>query len=82
MQLYFGADDLPFVVTWLGNTGNPDVQRTYTSFSKLAEDQANSRIWGGIHFRFESEASREMCPKVAEWVYANYMRPLRVPHAF
>ena len=41
----------------------------------MAQDQANSRIYGGIHFRFESEASQHSCPKVAEYVFARYMQP-------
>jgi hypothetical protein len=41
----------------------------------LADDQANSRIYGGIHFRYESIASQAACPKVAEYVNARFMRP-------
>jgi hypothetical protein len=40
----------------------------------MAQDQANSRIYGGIHFRFENEASQEACPKVAEWVFRHFMQ--------
>lgn len=73
----FGRDDVPFSVTWIGTGGNANVTRQYTSFSELAQQQARSRVYGGIHFNFELEASTESCTKVADWVADNYMRPLR-----
>jgi hypothetical protein len=41
----------------------------------MATDQANSRVYGGIHFTFENDASREACPRVAEYAFTHYMRP-------
>jgi hypothetical protein len=75
LRLFYGTDAVSFTATWLGNTGNPDVSRPYASFWQMAEDQANSRIYGGIHFSFESAASQEYCVKVPEYVFANYMTP-------
>lgn len=74
LALIHGADEVAFTAMWLGSASNPDVSRHYASFSQMAQDQANSRIYGGIHFRFESEASQEACPKVAQWVYQNFMQ--------
>jgi hypothetical protein len=75
LVLFHGSDEVPFTAAWQGSTGHPDVARPYASFSQLAADQANSRIYGGIHFRFESEASQRACPKVAEYVFARFMQP-------
>jgi len=47
-----------------------------TGFDDLAVQQARSRIYGGIHFQFDSDASRAACPKVSEWAFAHYMLPL------
>jgi hypothetical protein len=80
LALAHGTDDVSFTAVWQGNTGNPDVSRPYTRFSQLAEDQANSRIYGGIHFRYESIASQQACPKVAEYVNARFMRPTLWSH--
>jgi len=44
---------------------------------RQAEQQARSRILGGIHFQFESDASQEACVKVPEFANARFMRPLR-----
>ena len=65
---------MPFTVLWLGNAGNPDVPKSYTGFWQFAEDEANSRIYGGIHFRFDNEASQVVCSEVAEYVHENFMR--------
>ncbi len=71
----FERDDVPFSVTWIGTTGNPNVTRSYTGFSELAWQQARSRVYGGIHFNFELTTSRESCTKVADYVADNYARP-------
>jgi len=75
----FGHDDVPFSVTWIGTGGNPDVTRQYSRFSELAQQQARSRVYGGIHFDFELEESTKSCTKVADWVADHYMRPLKAP---
>jgi len=75
LSLFHGTDEMPFAAVWLGNTGNPDVTRQYAGFWQLALDQANSRIYGGIHFSFENAASQQACPKVARYVFDNFMQP-------
>lgn len=75
LTLFHGGDEQPFTVLWSGAAGHPDVARSYSRFSDLAQDQANSRIYGGIHFRYESEVSQESCPKVAEYVFETYATP-------
>jgi hypothetical protein len=73
----FGNDEIPFSVTWVGTGTNANVTRSYTRFSELAEQQARSRVYGGIHFNFELTASQESCTKVADYVVDNYLRPRR-----
>jgi hypothetical protein len=74
LGLIHGTDQIAFTAKWLGSASNPDVSRNYASFTQMAQDQANSRVYGGIHFRFENEASQEVCPKVADWVFKHFMR--------
>ncbi|HEY6123927.1 MAG TPA: vanadium-dependent haloperoxidase [Steroidobacteraceae bacterium] len=75
LALYFGTNDLPFTVQWTGLNGNADVARPFPGFWQLAEHQGASREYGGIHYHFDTTASQETCPKVAGYVFANYMRP-------
>jgi hypothetical protein len=44
------GDAFTFTETFGGKT------RTWTSFSTAKLDAANSRLWGGIHWRFDNEA--------------------------
>lgn len=76
LALFFGHDDVPFSVTWT-RAVPPNVTRDYAGFWQLADQAARSRILGGIHFQFESDASQAACSKVAEFVVATYMRPRR-----
>lgn len=71
------SDATAFSVTWTGLAGNPNVTRSYDSFSQLAEEGGVSRIYGGIHFRFEIDASYASCTKVGDYVFENKMRPRR-----
>jgi hypothetical protein len=73
LQLVVGTDEVPSSVTWVGIAPNPDVTRAYDRFSLLSEEFARSRVYGGIHFQFDSDASQSVCPKVADYVFANYM---------
>ena len=73
LQLAFGRDDVPFSITWPRTMGLGDVTRDFTGFWQLADQQARSRIHGGIHFQFDSDASQAACVKVPEFTEANYM---------
>jgi hypothetical protein len=77
LAMALGTDEVSFSVTWTGANGNPNVTRTYPSFSRLARHEADSRIYGGIHYRFDNEASQRTTPKVVEQAYATVARPLR-----
>ncbi len=69
----FGQDNFPVQVTWMVTGGTP-VTRSYNGFRQLADEEAKSRIWGGIHFEFESQASTGACTLVADYVVDNMLR--------
>jgi hypothetical protein len=75
LALNFGTNDIPVTAHWVGSMGNADVSLHYPGFWAVAEAEALSRMYGGIHFTFEAAASQVSCPKVAEFVFNNYMRP-------
>ena len=76
LQLVFGTDKIPVVATWR-QAGAPDVQHAFDGFWAMAEEQSMSRIWGGIHFRFDQIPAQTIGTSVAEYVAANYMRKAR-----
>ena len=63
-------------MTWTGTGGNANVTRSYSRFSQLAEEAGLSRVYGGIHFMFELDASNEACTKVADYLADHYMQRL------
>lgn len=73
LQLAFGTDQIPVAATWRQSGGQPDVTHSFGGFSEVAEEQSESRIYGGIHFRFDHVASHKFGKSTAEFVFANYM---------
>ena len=75
LQLFFGRDDLAFVIT--SNAAAAITKsRTYASFSSAAKQVVNVRIWQGLHFRFADEASRKQGEDIAKFVHDHYLLPL------
>ena len=72
-----GSDAQTFTATWYTPANTVAWAEPYTSLWQLGDDEANSRIWGGIHFRFDTDASQVSCTQVADYLYENYMQPDR-----
>jgi hypothetical protein len=74
LALFFGRDDIPYSHTWEGAGG---ATRSYVGFTAMANEQAEARIYGGIHFRFDNVAGQAIGRNVANYVFQNFMRPRR-----
>jgi hypothetical protein len=70
---YFGRDDIAFSITWAEPSG-PGITRSYNNFRQLADEAAKSRVYGGIHFNFDTTSSFGMCVPLGEYVFANSFR--------
>jgi len=55
----------------------PNLQREYTSIAEMADEHKNVRVWGGIHFRNSLEVGEEMGRKIAAYLIANALMPVR-----
>jgi hypothetical protein len=77
LALALGANDVPVTATWRQSGGQPEVVRSYGGFAQVAEEQARSRVYGGIHFQFDSDAGQFIGTRVGDYVFANVMRPLK-----
>jgi hypothetical protein len=73
---YFGRDDIAFTITWAQPTG-PGVTRSYNGFRQLADEAARSRVYGGIHFTFDTTSSFGVCTPLGQYIFENTFR--RVP---
>jgi membrane-associated phospholipid phosphatase len=61
--------------TFTATTEDPHavgVTRTYTSFTQAAEDNALSRIYLGVHFRFDGEDGLATGFGIADYVHSNF----------
>jgi hypothetical protein len=59
------GSNFSFCLTIAGNN------RCWEDFDAAALDAANSRLWGGIHYRFDNEAGLELGAKVAAFTLAS-----------
>ena len=72
-----GSDAQTFNAVWYAADNSVVWSEPYTSLWKFGDDEANSRIWGGIHFRFDIDASQVSCVQVADYIFDNYMQRAR-----
>jgi hypothetical protein len=72
LALFFGRDDINFQHTWEGAGG---ATRSYAGFGAMADEQARARVYGGIHFTFDNVAGQSVGRNVANYIFANVMRP-------
>jgi hypothetical protein len=50
--------------------------RRFTSFAQAADENADSRVQAGLHFRFACRAGQGLGKQVGSWVVATQLRPL------
>ena len=70
---YFGRDDVPLSITWAAPAG-PGITRSYNGFRQLADEAARSRVYGGIHFNFDTTSSFGVCIPLGDYVFENTFR--------
>lgn len=75
LELFFGTDEFSFSVT---STAPLAIQKTrnFTSFSQVAQEVVDARVYLGIHFRFADDAARTQGGRVAHWVFMRFLRPV------
>ena len=74
MKGFFGTNDIAFDAT----TDDPFAQgvvRRMPGFDEAARENALSRIYLGVHYRFDADAGLATGGSVGAYVYANRLRP-------
>ncbi|MFI5980557.1 vanadium-dependent haloperoxidase [Streptomyces sp. NPDC051555] len=75
MKRYFGSDNISFDLT----TDEPRATiktRHFTSFSAAAKEDADSRIWLGVHFPWDATDGLALGDKIAGQVFSTKLRTL------
>ena len=75
---FFKTDDFGFTITTIGAPGG--VFRSYDSFSEAAEENMNSRVWLGVHFRTACRDGLKQGKHVANYVVHHFLKPIRKHH--
>ncbi len=70
---FFGADNVAFTLPAQSATLPA---RSFTSFSQAAAEAANSRIYAGIHWRFDNEVGLAVGNTIGQYVMDNFLRPV------
>jgi hypothetical protein len=55
----------------------PSVQRSFDSFAAAAKEATFSRVFAGVHFRFDLTAGRRLGRNIAHFVLQNFLTPQR-----
>jgi hypothetical protein len=69
--VWFHADDFPLTFT-----GNGGAIRTYASVKEIHAEEANARVWGGMHWRNSTEVGAAVGSKVGKYTATHLLRPL------
>ena len=71
LTAFFGNSDFTFT----SPSAEPvNASRSFKSFFKAADENADSRVKAGIHFRFATAAGQKMGNQVGEWVLKNNLK--------
>jgi len=85
LRTFFGTDDIAFTFVsdefngiTRDNGGNirPLLPRTFTSLSQAEEENGQSRIYLGIHWRFDKTQAIAQGERVADYVYSHAFLPV------
>jgi hypothetical protein len=75
MSRLFGTDQVSFTMT----SGPPfaGITRSFTSFSQAQEENGDSRVYSGIHFRNSTVAGILQGEQIGRQAFAQYLQPYR-----
>src|SRR5262249_49312521 len=86
MADFYGKDNITFTFTsdefngvTVDQNGNvrPLIPRTFTSFSQAEQENAQSRIYLGIHWQFDADNGIASGNGIADYIFNNLLRPVK-----
>jgi hypothetical protein len=73
---FFGTDNMSFTSSAEGFSVPP---RTFTSFSQASQEAADSRLYAGIHWRYDNEDGLALGRALGHHVFATQLRAIPEP---
>jgi hypothetical protein len=68
--------DIPFTID---SDSLPGVTRSFLDFWDAAEENGESRIYGGIHWEFDNQEGLLAGQILKDYVFANFLQPVPLP---
>jgi hypothetical protein len=75
LSQFFDNDSIHFTTTSGGPF--PGITRSFSSFSEAAQENADSRVYAGIHFRSATTDGLSQGNKIGRYVSNNFLTPVR-----
>ena len=72
---FFGNDNIHFTNT--SGPPFPGITRSFSSFSQAAQENADSRVYAGIHFRSATRDGLRQGAKIGRYVSNHFLKPVR-----
>jgi len=72
LAMFYGRYDISFET---GSDFLPGVFRSFRSFFAAASEATDSRVYGGLHFRFASDDGLAAGLSLGEWTFTHYLQP-------
>ena len=72
---FFDNDNICFTTT--SGAPFPGITRSFTSFSQAAQENADSRVYAGIHFRSACLDGLKQGTKVGRYTFNHFLKPAR-----
>lgn len=73
LRRIYGEDGHSITLT---NPAVPTITLQYSSFKQITDDISDARVYGGIHFRTDQVAGKELGRAVGKTVYKRNLRPV------
>ena len=73
LKYFYGTDNVTYSLT---SAELPGVTRSYTRLSQAAQENADSRVYLGVHWRFDQTEGQTLGRNVADYVVAHQFMPL------
>jgi hypothetical protein len=77
---FLGTDDIDLDIRGFdaaGSAGNLDAVRHFDTAEELRAEIVDARLWGGIHYRFSTEAGVQLGRKVAHYGLNHAFKPAK-----
>jgi hypothetical protein len=76
LAAYFGSDAIHFTFS---TDSLPGVTRSFTSFSATAQECSDSRVYAGIHWRFDVQTGQVIGYEAGDYVVTHFLLPASKP---